>query len=422
MQFKKLANSLIQEAKDERPGQRYHNVKNRTGPSGISSSPIGRDDYNPEIVKPSRPAFKDDFTGTEQAVAGRNTDIILKNAFRLIKSDAGFRKQINTVLEAFAKKRKSITMAQEKVLTLNPAHIDKLYGQMLRLERVVAALQDDPRAKTYVAELEKVTAQHTAVSDQLEGVIEDVKDILGVNEESSLKAQDAVIKIIQATAHEQYEALVKGLTDEEKATIILRSLDQLEAVNFSEEALEQEELRIQLLSSLLSDDEEVNPLYQFFHNAQKNYEATIASDNVFKKVKAFTQNVTVETIFNRLPLNAFATFYNATRDDLPLRPLTGARRKQAKAASPIRAVLDQIVDGETWEVHRSELLELVDGLTIDDGRMSAIKDILSGPYLRRGASAVQRLKGLLRGILQESSDHTNFDLMLLETLSKYGVS
>jgi hypothetical protein len=121
-------------------------------------------------------------------------------------------------------------------------------------------------------------------------------------------------------------------------------------------------------------------------------------------------------------MNAFATFYNATRDDLPLRPLTGARRKQAKAATPIRAVLDQIVDGETWEVHRAELRELVDALTIDDGRRSAIQEILDGPYLRRGASAVQRLKGLLRGILQESSDHTNFDLMLLETLSKYGVS
>jgi nucleoside diphosphate kinase len=254
MQFRKLANLLIKEAKDERPGQRFMNVQNRQGPSGISSSPIGRDDYNPEIVKPVRPAFKDEFTGTEQAVAGRNTDIILKNAFRLIKSDAGFRKQINLVIEAFAKKRKSITMAQEKVLTLNPAHIDKLYSQIVRLEKIVAALEDDPRAKKFIAELDKLTAQHAAVTEQLDGVIEDVKDILGVNEEASLKAQDAVIKLIQTTAQEQYEALVKGLSDEEKATIILRSLDQLEAVNFSEEALEQEELRIQLLSALLSEE------------------------------------------------------------------------------------------------------------------------------------------------------------------------
>jgi hypothetical protein len=275
-------------------------------------------------------------------------------------------------------------------------------------------------AKDYEAAMLK--RQYDKAYEQLEGVVTDIKDIFDQNEATSLKYQDAIIKLIQATAHEQYESLVKGLTDQEKATVTLQSLDQLDTAAFSEETLEQEEMRIKLLFSLLSEDEDLNPLYKFFFLAQQRYENSINSDNIFQKIKAFTQNVSVETLFNRLPLSAFTSFYNATRDDIPLRPLTGARRKQAKAASPIRALLDQIIDAASFDAHRDELMELVQELNIDSGRLTAIQDILNGPYLRRGASAVQRLKGLLGGVLREGVEHTNFDLMLLATLSKYDVA
>lgn len=416
MQFRKLANALIQEAKNEKPGSRYHSARNSSGPAGMSSSPIGRSDYNPAIDKSRTNAAPD--IGASNV---NNVEIVLKNAFRLIKGDAGFRNQVNKVLEAFTKKRKSISSAQEKILTINPGHIDTLNGKARRLESIIAALEDDPRAAKFTAELNGLIAQEEKYQNQLDVVIADVQDILAQNEESSLKAQDAIVKIIQATAEEEYDKLVKGMTDEEKATTILNSFDQLDGIAFSDEALEQEELRIKILSALISEDEDTNPLFKFFYLAQQDYQNALNSDAIFKKVKALTQNVTVENFFNKLPASRFLSFYNATRDDMPLRPLTGARRKQRAAASPIREILNQIVDQETFDIHRPDLLQLITDLQVDEGRMNAIVDILNGPYMRRGATAVQRLQGLLRGLLKEGSEHTNFDLMLLETLSKYGV-
>ena len=42
---------VFSEAKDERPGMRYKRTREMGAPEGVSSSPIGREDFNPEKYK-----------------------------------------------------------------------------------------------------------------------------------------------------------------------------------------------------------------------------------------------------------------------------------------------------------------------------------------------------------------------------------
>jgi hypothetical protein len=46
MKFEELV--ALVEAKGTKPGERYQNAMNAEGPTGVSSSPIGKSNYNPE--------------------------------------------------------------------------------------------------------------------------------------------------------------------------------------------------------------------------------------------------------------------------------------------------------------------------------------------------------------------------------------
>ena len=87
MNFDELA--LMVEAKGTKPGERYKNARNSEGPSGITSSPIGKSNYNPEIRE---------FDQKHPADKGKGDAIevisLLSKAISLLKNDDVFEDQI----------------------------------------------------------------------------------------------------------------------------------------------------------------------------------------------------------------------------------------------------------------------------------------------------------------------------------------
>jgi hypothetical protein len=395
MYFKRLA-SLIIEAKGEKPGQRYFNARHSSGPAGISNTPVGRSDYNPELFKHNTNAVPD-----TKAKSVRDGEMVLRNAFRVIKGSMMFRNRLNKLLEGYAKKRKQIKTHHEEVLSNNPKHIDDLFGQKERLKKIIAALGADPRTKEYKIELQSVQERMDEAQEELDGVYEQMSEVIGTNEENSGIYVNEVVTLIQQTAEEEYDQLLADMSDREKATITLQSLENLEDTMLDDEELDKDELRLSLLSVLQSDDQKQNPLLIFFDTAREKYQEAKGTDVHFAGVARNTQNISLEMLYNRLPMSNFIYFYNASKDDLPVMRMTRKRRKQLRVASPVTELLSKITSPEDWETQKINVRDMVADLNIDDDRMKGLLNVIDGPYKRRGVTVIQKLQGMLKGILKE---------------------
>jgi hypothetical protein len=107
MKFEKLV-QILTEAKDEKPGQRYHSVKNREGPAGFVSGPIGKSD-NFELRQnldrweydPSQNKGKSGFAAESKVWRSMLT------SFRLLFNDPFFDKQVQKITKRFNDSRDS---------------------------------------------------------------------------------------------------------------------------------------------------------------------------------------------------------------------------------------------------------------------------------------------------------------------------
>jgi uncharacterized protein YukE len=416
MQFKRLADLII-EAKGEKPGARYYGAQNAEGPAGMSSTPVGRNDYNPEDLVPRKGPVD------TKAKAVRDTEKVLRNCFRVIKGSQKFRDKLNAMLTTFTKKRKQIREDQERVITDYPGEIDRLFGQITRYEKIIRALEEageGTRVKEFQSKMNEDQRKMDEYSEELEAVREQALNIIGENEDTSTTYQEAVIELVQDIAEEEYDHLLAVMSDREKAEIQLKSLDDIEPEMLDDEQLDRDEQRLTLLNMLTKDTADENPLIKFFYLAEKKYEETKASDKQFAGVARRTQNVTVEMLYNRLPMNNFIYFYNASKDDLPVRKITVRRRKAMKVTSPIMSLLDKIDSEEEYNKKKYEIKDLIGELDVDAGRMSALMSLLDGPYKKRGTTTVQRLRGMLKSILRESIEPgVTMDTLYLEVLSRY---
>ena len=73
---------LVTEAKGTKPGERLTNVKSGNGPSGISSSPIGKSNYNPELPDKIDNGPSDKGSRDFASVIG-----LLGKSFQILKND-----------------------------------------------------------------------------------------------------------------------------------------------------------------------------------------------------------------------------------------------------------------------------------------------------------------------------------------------
>lgn len=403
--------------KDVARGAKMYSTQHQEGPTGLAKGTVGVSEFGHFTPK--------DFTknplADTKARSVIKTEVILRNIFRILKSNPVFREKINTLLTKYSKTRKQIRHDQEHVLSYNPGKIDNLFIEIMRLEKIITALGPrDRRTNEFVTELRGAKEKYNEYSLELEQVYDQMSDTINQNEQSSLEYQDKVIELCQKIGKKEFNKIVDEMGTDENNIKNLKTFEEIADVLISYEDFDDDVVRLEHLNLILSDNEEVNPLYTFFHLYNGKYNETKGTDENFKKLVYETQNISVETLWNRLPMSAFSYFYNTTKDDQPLRKLTKGKLRQIKSFQPIKDVLNMITSEDEYEKYRENLREMLDNMDIDQGRRKAIDEILSGPYKRRGATAVQRLLGLLRGVLRENCDiDIQSDKMYLDILSKY---
>lgn len=404
MRFFQEATNIIEaykepKRKDVSRGIRTASTQEQEGPSGLTRSGVGTSEYGHFKTKD----FTKDPLADTKASSVRKAEIVLRNVFRILKSNPTFRERLDNVLTKYSRTRKQIRHDQEHVLSYNPGKIDSLFTQITRLEKVILAIgANDKRANDFKEELEEAKEKFEDYSLELEQVYDQMLETIGQNEESSLEYQEKIIDICQKTAKEEYDKLVDEMSVEEKGSVTFKSFEEIENTFIDDEDFDQDLIRLEHLNLLLTEDETQNPLYIFFYLANEKYNEAKGTDENFKKLVFRTHNISIETLWNRLPTSVFTYFYNAAKDDQPLRKLTKGRRKQVKSFQPIKDVLNMIKTEEDYEKYKYNLREMIDNMDMDSGRRKAIDEILSGPFKRRGATAVQRILGLLRGVLREN--------------------
>lgn len=406
MIFFKQADILLEAYKEPKRknvsrGIRTYNTQQQEGPAGLTRSNVGSGEYGHYKSKD----FTKDPLADTKASSVRKSEIVLRNSFRILKSSPVFREKVDGVLQKYARTRKQIRHDQEHVLSYNPTKIDSLFTQIMKLEKVINALgPHDKRTKGFADELKIAKEKFEDYSTELEQVYDQMVDTIGLNEESSLEYQEKLIDICQKTAKEEYDKLVDDISLEDKGKMTFKSFDEIENALIDDESFDDDLIRLEHLNLLLSEDENQNPLYMFFDLANQKYNETKGTDENFKKLVYRTHNISIETLWNRLPVSVFSYFYNAAKDDQPLRKITKGHRKKLKSFQPIKDILNMIKTEEDFETYKYNLSEMIGNMGMDDGRRKAIEEILNGPYKRRGATAVQRILGLLRGILREQHD------------------
>ena len=424
MIFDKLVEHYLTEAKGEGPGRRLHNAKNAEGPAGISSSPVGASNFNPILPAPMKARVGDSYTDEEgKKVRGRAEGVvkyekIIRNAFKILKSDPGFRRTVNRMLDSFAKKRNNITAQQEKILTYYPQLEAKHYSAMLRLEKIIQSIgYNDSRVKDFLSEYEFNKTHYEDFRDKIADVYNEIDQVIGHNEALNLKYQDDLIEVIKSTAD---DILDKNLSKDEKKELstILHSLQDLETIKYEQQLEIDDDVKLELLNLLISDDDNINPLYKLFELLNANYEQAKQSDATFKtNSKGGRFNKNIETYWNRLPVSVFQYIYNATPDGSPLTRLSRKKREQKQTATPMADLIDSITDEASWLASRDQLLQYIDGINVDGGRKAALAEIINGPFIRKGASSAKRLKGMLSTLLKEKTTEYEFDKTLLHILS-----
>jgi len=83
-------------------------------------------------------------------------------------------------------------------------------------------------------------------------------------------------------------------------------------------------------------------------------------------------------------------------------------------------LLDSITSEAEFNAKKFEIKDMVSELDIDSNIMNALMNIIEGPYQKRGTTIIQKLKGMLKGILRECvQPGITLDTLYLEVLSKY---
>jgi len=424
MRFFKEVNAVLEAYKEPKRknvsrGMRTYSTQQQEGPQGLTRSNVGSGEYGHFKTK----SFEKDPLADTKAQSIRKTEIVLRNIFRILKSNPSFREKIDNILTKYSRQRKQIRHDQEQVLSYNPGKIDNLFSQIIRLEKILQALgTSDKRYNEFKSELAEAKESFDAYSSELEQVYDQMLDTIGTNEQTSLEYQDKIIDLCQKTAKQEYAKLVDELPIGDKNTQAFKSFEDIESTLLDDDEFDHDLVRLEHLNLLISEDENQNPLYVFFYLANEKYNETKGSDENFKKLVTRTHNISVETLWNRLPVSVFAYFYNAAKDDTPLRKLTKGRRKLVKSFQPIKDVLDMIKSEEDYEKYKYNLQEMIGNMDMDEGRQIAVDEILRGPYIRKGATAVQRILGLLRGVMRESFDFdVESDDAFIDILVKYNV-
>lgn len=456
MNFNQLVALL--EAKGTKPGERFFNAKKQEGPAGISSSPIGKDNYNPELREREvrHKDDKGDLGGYDVAsVIG-----LLSKGLMLLKNDDVFEDQMRGIMNGFKKNRHQISAYQESVLKSKPKTIDNQWGEINRLTKILnnphyAAITNkenkkggftstenqaeskltNDRAK-FQADLAKVVALKDENEAILNAVYEDIDGVTERNEELNNEYLEQLLTAVKHTTNRLYTKLSNEIREEGPEPHKMKpiTMHELDWSMLEKQITKNADAQLQLLEMLGSADNK-NPLIKFMEIQEQNYND--ARDRYYQLRRGDNYSVTTDQLYQNLPLFRFVNFMSHSILKAPKIALTTKQKAKAdNAISDGGGMMDRLgaINNERqFEEIKPDLLEYIDGLEVDDIQKNALRQLANGKFVvRKGApNAAFKIRSSLkssqitesfdsyaRRILQVNRfDHDDYKLNMIEVFA-----
>lgn len=404
------------ESKGTKPGERLKNVKNSNGPSGISSSPIGKSDYNPELPDKINNGPSDKGSSDSASVIG-----LLGKSFQILKNDEVFQDQMKGIMNGFKRNRHQISGYQESVLKSKPKTIDNSWGEINRLIKVV----NNPDMKNrsdyadYVAELDEARINKDKHQAELDKVSEEVEGVAEKNEELNHEYLEQLLTVIRHTTKRLYTQHAKALEElgvDYGSNVI--STNEADFDKLQKDLTKSAEAQLQLLEMLMSDDVKVNPLLIFLELQEHHYDD---AKNRFYQVKnGDNYSVTIEQLYRNLPLFSLINYFSHTILKSPSIVLSKKQDKRTKSGSIEGSMIDKLGDIKTeaqYDAIKPELVSYLNTLSIP--QKDQLINVANGPFISRKGAANAAVK--IRSSLVSSNITESFDEMAQRLLSESSI-
>jgi hypothetical protein len=370
--------TLALEAKGTKPGERFYRASESEGPSGISSSPIGKSNYNPEIYKPERKDPADKGMSDQVSIIK-----LLGKAFQLLKNDEVFADQMRGIMNGFKKNRKQISAYQESVIKYKPKTIDNLWGRINRLITIVndPKKRQDPSVAEFEKELKDLKAQKDEEQGELDNVFSQIENVSLENEELSDSYLEQMLYVIRDTAKRLYKKQSDALMiDGQEPQSRIIPLHELDYGMLEKEVEKNSQAQMQLLEMLLSSDDS-NPLKLFLKLQQERYEDS--KQNFFNTSRGDNYSIAIEQLYKNLPLFSLVNYFSHIILKSPVITLNMKQKKRADVLTKGDSMMDRmskIKNEREWEELRPDLIAYLKKQKIDKIKKDMLINIAKGPF------------------------------------------
>jgi hypothetical protein len=407
--------TLALEAKGTKPGERFYNVSKSEGPSGISSSPIGKANYNPEIFKSERKDPLDKGMKDQVSIIK-----LLGKAFQLLKNDEVFGDQMRGIMNGFKKNRKQISAYQESIIKSKPKTIDNLWGRINRLITIVndPKKRQDPSVADFEKELKELKAQKDEEQATLDDVFSQIENVAFENEELSESYLQQMLYVIRDTAKRLYKKQSDALMSDEQEVPQSRivPLHELDYEMLQKEVEKSSQVQMQLLEMLLSSDDS-NPLKLFLKLQEERYNDS--KQNFFNASRGDNYSISIEQLYKNLPLFSLVNYFSHIILKSPAITLNTKQKKRADVLTKGDGMITRmgkIKNEREWEEIRPDLIAYLKDQKIDKNKKDMLINLANGPFQATRGKANAAIK--IISSLKVENINESFD----ELASKYASS
>jgi len=408
MKFDDLYNLMLESG--FRPGAAknrglYSRAMDSEGPSGVTSSPIGRSDYNPEEYVPDNKDPKDKGMSDAASVIK-----ILGKSFQLLKNDEVFQDQMRGIMNGFKKNRQQINAYQENIIKYKPKVIDNLWGRINRLIKIV----NDPKKRLdsditdFEEELEDLKKQKDEEQAELDKVFKEIENVAGENEDINDSYLAQMLAIVQDTSKRLYKQLSNEIQiDKENKKPEILALHELDYDKLEKEIVKNYEVQLYLLESLFTDNEK-SPLRLFLNIQEERYKN--AKINFFQTDRGDNYSIAAEQLYRNLPLFSLVNYFShVILKSPPIKLNTKQAKKVKKVGSGDGMVkrLENVKTEKQFEDLRPDLINYIKSLKIDKFKKDTMVNIANQPFAPirgRATSAVKLIAMLKADNITESFD------------------
>lgn len=413
MTFNQLA-ALFCEAKGTKPGERYKNAMAQVGPSGMSSSPVGKDGYNPELPEYEQKDPPDKGMGDMVQIIQ-----LIGKSLQLLKNDDTFEHQLKGIMNGFKKNRAQITAYQESVLKTKPKIIDNLWGQINRLTKILNnPSSDDSKGKTerdresFIADLNKTIASKNEHEEELEAVYDAIDTITERNQEINNEYLEQLLSVVKHTTNRLYKQLSQELAEQSDQPHKMKpiTMHDLDWASLDKQVSKDAMAQLQLLEMLMSKESSKNPLIKFMEIQEKRYNE--ARDRYYELRRGDNYSITTDQLYHNLPLFTFVNFLSQAALKSPKIPLTTKQKKiagNAESGDSMMNRLGAISNERQFDEIKPELLNYIDSLEIDDVQKNALRQLANGKFVARRGTPNAAYK--IRSSLKSSQITESFDTL-----------